>query len=683
MQWKIARMKESSLYIMRKLLSKKNYSLLGIILFSLPAMASAHLIRIDSTSPFPASVNSTSTTNATYTVVNISTIVLTGIQDQSLLPSGMQLLNTSTCGPTNALAIGASCTLQLQLQAPDHITTLSGYLRERALPALDSVQLPFSVSVTAAPTQYTVTPSGDGNETITPNTQQTVNVGQSQQFTLTANTGFTVSQTVSGTCPVGSWSGNTYNTGAITSDCWVGFSAVNVFPVAEGPSHVTAVPGNNQVIVSWTAPTNTGDGTISSYTVTYGPSSGTTFTTPGCMTNASTTSCTIPNLTNGTSYTFLVKTTTAINGAAETGPASFSSSITPSNELAASPSTLALSGLGSQSTRSLTITNSSLSTITNITASSPSPSLPGNASVDNSSPSACGNVPSLLPGASCTITINPGTTATSSSACTSGTIATASVITVTGNSGLVSIDANVVILGNGCQYQGGYLFSMDDTQGCTTTPCTGSIGGKVVATLDQAQAYPNGIDWSPGGALDSIWGIDDSSTISTPSPNGISNEPAALQLGQLNCDAINNGSCAAQNIFTFYGSSTNYAEGLCQQPIDDSGNTCSGGTSCYTDWYLPSVCEMGPFGSTGINQGTYPRFNNSPICTVSSTNIQNELVDTSILSTFSGYYWSSTEFSGDPQGSAWVQNFNSSGGAQSSPGKNNPPGVRCVRSLTY
>lgn len=239
MQWRMTKIK----YILRKLHNKKNYGLFGIILFSLPAMASAHLIRIDSTSPFPASVTSSSTTSATYTVVNISSISLTGIEDQSQFPSGMRLLNTSTCGPTTALGVGASCTLQVQLNAPSSTTYLSGLLRERAVPTLDSIQLPISVNVTAAPTQYTVAPSGDGNESISPNSIQTVNAGQSQQFTVIANSGYTLSQIVGGTCSVGSWSGNTYTTGAITSDCLVNFNAVGVFPVAEGPSHVAAVPG--------------------------------------------------------------------------------------------------------------------------------------------------------------------------------------------------------------------------------------------------------------------------------------------------------------------------------------------------------------------------------------------------------------------------------------------------------
>jgi len=284
--------------------------------------------------------------------------------------------------------------------------------------------------------QITVAPIGDGHETISPSTPQAVDYGATQAFTVTANAGYTVSNTAGGTCPAGSWSGNTYTTGAVTSNCSVSFSStidtytvtasgdahvtpsptrqtvnynqtgtitltvasgyiaaiasdtcggslsgntyttgadtsncsvsfsgVAVFPATEGPSNVNAVPGNGQVTVSWAAPTNTGTGTISSYTVTYGPTSGTTFTTVGCSTSS--TSCMVSGLTNGTAYTFAVTTTTTLGGANETGPATFSSSVTPAAGLVVSPSTLALSSLASShNARIITLTNNSNSPIT-------------------------------------------------------------------------------------------------------------------------------------------------------------------------------------------------------------------------------------------------------------------------------------------------------------------------------
>jgi hypothetical protein len=66
-------------------------------------------------------------------------------------------------------------------------------------------------------------------------------------------------------------------------------------------SAVTGVPGNKQVTVSWTPPTDTGGVPVASYTVTPTPAG------PACATTA--TSCVIGGLTNGTPYTFRVTTT--------------------------------------------------------------------------------------------------------------------------------------------------------------------------------------------------------------------------------------------------------------------------------------------------------------------------------------------------------------------------------------
>lgn len=296
--------------------------------------------------------------------------------------------------------------------------------------------------------QFTVTASGDPHVTPSP-TSQTVDYNQTGTIALTVAPGYTAA-IASDTCG-GSLSGNTYTTGAVTSNCSVSFSGVAVFPVAEGPSNVVAVPGNGQVTISWTVPTNTGTGVISGYTVTYGPTSGTTFTTAGCTTSL--TSCTVSGLTNGTAYTFSVTTTTTLSGANETGPASFSSSVTPIAGLAVSPSTLALSSLASSHrARIITLTNNSNSpiTLTAVPTTYPdfSPSLPSDITIS----STC-NTSTLLAanGGSCTVTITPGTTASSNSssqACTNGTAPETSVFNVT-TSPAVAI--NAVVLGYGCQ----------------------------------------------------------------------------------------------------------------------------------------------------------------------------------------------------------------------------------------
>jgi hypothetical protein len=233
------------------------------------------------------------------------------------------------------------------------------------------------------------------------------------------------------------------------------------------------------------------------------------------------------------------------------------------------------------------------------------------------------------------------------------------VITVTDNNSDTAA-ANIAVLQYGCQYQQGYLFSIDDT-----LPATGSIGGKVVSLNDQS----NGLNWS--NDFSSVWGIDDASSMATPSPNATSAQPATLIPGQLNCDALNDGACATNNLFAFYGTAGTYAVGLCKTTIDG-----------YSDWYLPSAGDFGPFGSTGVNTGNYPSLAGSQTDTAGSTNIQDQLASTSIVTNFAaGSYWSSTQYSDVPQDDAWTQYIQSNGSLSGS-NKAAALGVRCARALT-
>jgi hypothetical protein len=71
------------------------------------------------------------------------------------------------------------------------------------------------------------------------------------------------------------------------------------------PTAVTATNNQNaQSTISWNAPLGNGGSSITGYTVTASPGTGT------CTTNG--TSCQITGLTNNTSYTFTVKATNAI-----------------------------------------------------------------------------------------------------------------------------------------------------------------------------------------------------------------------------------------------------------------------------------------------------------------------------------------------------------------------------------
>lgn len=626
---------------------KKGIILLGLMLF--PLISSAHLIRIDATTPFPPTVATSSTTTATYTVVNTSpNIALTGIQDQSSLPSSMTILNTSTCKPNTIVPINGSCTIEMQLVAPSAATTLTATLKEYVYGSVDGVTLPITVVVGgAAPTQYTITSSAGANGSIAPNGTATVNTGVNLSFTAAPNSGYDVQTwTVDGT-PVQT-GGTTYTLTNITANhtVFVTFYQTSISTVPSAPTNVVATGGNTLATISWTAPTNYNGPGVTGYTITSTVDSHTCTPSP-----ATATFCTVTGLTNGTAYTFTVSATNSIG----TGPLGYSSPVTPEAVLSVSPSNLALSGLGSGASRTITVTNNSGSPVTLSGNITPSPALPSGTSITSNT---CISGATLSAnGGKCTITIQPGSTVTSgagSALCTTGIAPTPSVISVT--DGTNPVNANVVVLGYACQYQSGYVFAIDDT-----TPSTSSIGGKVAATTNQTNSY-----WS--SAYDSIWGIDDASTVASPSPNA---SPASLTVGQLNCNAINDGFCATNNLVIFYSSvtlpNTNYAFSQCKQSINS-----------LTDWYLPSTCELGPFGTTG----NYPSIVPSPACTSADMNIQTQLAGHGIGAT--GIYSSSTEYSGDPQVGAWYQGLASSGGGyQTSHSKVvDQLGVRCSRALT-
>jgi len=72
-------------------------------------------------------------------------------------------------------------------------------------------------------TTYIVTPSAGSGGSVTPSAPQSVNAGATRSFTVKAQSGYTRTATVGGTCPKGAWSNNTWTTGAINANCTVGF----------------------------------------------------------------------------------------------------------------------------------------------------------------------------------------------------------------------------------------------------------------------------------------------------------------------------------------------------------------------------------------------------------------------------------------------------------------------------
>lgn len=277
----------------------------------------------------------------------------------------------------------------------------------------------------------------------------------------------------------------------------------------------------------------------------------------------------------------------------------------------------------------------------------------------------CGST--LAAGGSCAITITPGGTATSdgTAPCTAGTAPIAGSLDVSADNA-TAVSANIVVLGYGCIYQGGYVFAFDDT-----TPSSGSVGGKVLTTSDQAAPFPNGVIWSSNGSSgasadavnDGIYGIDETSSTSVPSPS------AGQVSGQAACDGALDGACNSGNIVVYYENfATNapinlnfYAAGLCKQVI-----------SSYADWYLPAICELG-YGTAGCGSSSTPALQNA----------QSSLVDFNSLDQLSGFYVSSSQSSALPSSAVWYQLFASGGGSfQAQSDKFERGGVRCARALT-
>lgn len=310
------------------------------------------------------------------------------------------------------------------------------------------------------------------------------------------------------------------------------------------------------------------------------------------------------------------------------------------------------SGAGNQvsKARKLIITNTGAVTAMDVNYTL-APALPAGTTV---SPLSCGNIPA---GGTCELTVTPGNTPTAAA----NIAPVPSVLTVQGGNTPTAVSSNLIVLTYGNRYQGGFVFSIDDS-----TVDTMSVGGKVAAFTDQAASFPNGIIWSSDGmggtAFDTIPGIDETSTDAVPSPA----LPSPNPLSFVGCNGATDGLCNVGNIFKQYPTipTNEYAAGLCSATI-----------AGFNDWYLPAICEM------GFDVGGFPS-NCGAQANPTLQNMQSNLVGNGNIGSLAGFYWSSTEVSVDPQGGAFFQLFAVGGSNQFFGLKGDPDGVRCVRALT-
>lgn len=141
---------------------------------------------------------------------------------------------------------------------------------------------------------YTITPSAGNNGTISPTNLVNVNHGSKASFNIMPNTGYTAN--VGGTCPAGTWSGNSYTTGAINQNCTVSASfAIKTLTVTPSAGTGGTISPNTPQTVNYNAKAAFTIQAVAGYAISTvngtcpaGTWSGTTYTT-----NAITSSCTV------------------------------------------------------------------------------------------------------------------------------------------------------------------------------------------------------------------------------------------------------------------------------------------------------------------------------------------------------------------------------------------------------
>lgn len=368
--------------------------------------------------------------------------------------------------------------------------------------------------------------------------------------------------------------------------------------------------------------------------------------------------------------------------------------------------------------RQITITNTGPNTATGVSVLATG--LPAGTDI-TTIPTTCTGT--LAPGATCTVSITPGQNATSS--CTTGIAPTPGKIIVSATNVGTPASSDVVVLGYGCQYQGGFLYSVDDTTNngvtgaCLVPPCTNSIGGKVASLTDQAD--PNiGVGpqatstiWSSNGSgnlpanvsYDIVPLIADVSTAN----DSYANAQLIFDTTYVNtlafpfpilgafapCNGASDGACNTNNILALYDTyNTGYGIGgspytLSAGPTNRgyyAAGVCTATINTYSDWYLPAICEMNSvWGSVICPPGEQSMvvslaFLIADHNAVTPSTECNPPVGTHCLS---GDYWSSTEDLNDPDDLVWFAYYTTGASAQLGFDKSTQLGARCSRALTF
>lgn len=207
------------------------------------------------------------------------------------------------------------------------------------------------------------------------------------------------------------------------------------------------------------------------------------------------------------------------------------------------------------------------------------------------------------------------------------------------------------------RYQGGLVFSIKGVSPKATVKVVSEVDNTSSIAWDADPNCANLACTNKTGAWDIYHGENLISLPGGTNPNNMGiNGPGDTYQVALELNG-NNG-----NI----NSPATYAAGVC---ISYNGGA-------FSDWYLPSICDLGTYDSKigGTNA----------LCDLNTHSIATNLFSIGFLSSLSstGYYWSSTEYYLYPTYEAWYQSFTTSGSStQYRPIKSTKAGVRCIRSI--
>ncbi len=212
-------------------------------------------VLVDGTSVGPVSTYTFSNVTANHTIsatfaINTYTITASSGTNGSVIPSGATIVNY---GSSHIYAVTPNTGYSVS-----GVTVDGSSVGAVTFYTFSNVTANHAISATFAINTYTVTPTAGTGGSISPSTPQTVNYNATTSFTVTPNTGYSISS-VTG-CG-GTLSGDTYTTGAITSSCSVAATfTLNTYPIT------TSVGTNGSIAPSGVTTVNYGGS--QTYTIT-------------------------------------------------------------------------------------------------------------------------------------------------------------------------------------------------------------------------------------------------------------------------------------------------------------------------------------------------------------------------------------------------------------------------------